>query len=102
MSNDVKQVGEKAVGDMYLAAAMLAYGANLKRVDRTDQRRQKFIFQQAVLPSIIISNDDVIVSTFAQATLDDIETYFIGKRLWLPPSYSDSVKGIKSAIHSES
>jgi hypothetical protein len=100
MSNDVKLAGEKSIGDMYLAAAFLAYGANLKKVDRGDVKRQKFVFQQTVLPSIIISNDDVQVITFNTATLDDIETYFIGKRLWLPPSYPDCVRNIKSAIHS--
>jgi hypothetical protein len=100
MDNNVKQVGEKAVGDMYLAAAFLAYGANLKKVDRSDARRQKFVFGQAVLPSIIISDDDVSVRSFSMATLDDLETYFISKRLWLPPSYPDAVRGIKSAIHS--
>lgn len=99
INNDVKTIGEKSVGDMYLAAAMLAYGAALKRVDRDDPRRQKFIFGQTVLPSIIISSDDVIVSPFCQATLDDLETYFVGRRLWLPPSYPDSVRNIKSAIH---
>lgn len=100
MSNDVKMVGEKQVGDMYLAAAFLAYGASLKRVDRGDVKRQKFVFGQATLPSIIISDDDVQVKTQCLATLEDVETFFISKRLWLPPSYPDAVRGIKSAIHS--
>jgi len=100
MNNDVKSVGEKSVGDMYLAAAFLAYGASLKTIDRGDVRRQKFVFHQAVLPSIIISDDDVLVKTFCTATLDDLETYFISKRLWFPPSYADAIRGIKSAIHS--
>ena len=99
-SNDEKQIGEKAVGDMYLAAAMLAYGASLKKVDRKDEKRQKFIFSQTILPSIIISNNDVSVSTFLQATLEDLETHYLARRLWLPPSYPDSVRNIKSAIHS--
>ena len=100
MSNDVKSIGEKAIGDMYLAAAFLAYGASLKKVDRGDVRRQKFVFSQTILPSIIISDDDISVRSFAMATLDDLETYFIARRLWLPPSYPDSVRNIKSAIHS--
>ena len=98
--NDEKLVGEKAVGDMYLAAAMLAYGATLKRVDRSDPKRQKFIFIPTTLPSMVISSNDVIVTTKLCPTLDDVETYFVGRRLWLPPSYPDSVKSIKSAIHS--
>jgi hypothetical protein len=100
MSNDVKLGTEKSVGDMYLAAAFLSYGAALNRVDRKDEKRQKFIFSQATLPSIIISDDDIQVKTFCQATLEDVETFFISKRLWLPPSYPDAVRGIKSAIHS--
>jgi len=89
----------KSVGDMYLAAALLSYGASLKKVDRSDPKRQKFVFKQVVLPSIIIANDDVVVKEFPNPTLDDVETYYIARRLWLPPSYSDSVRNIKSAIH---
>ena len=101
MDNNVKQsMVEKEVGDMYLAAAMLSYGADLMRVDRSDQRRQKFVFRETMLPSIIISSDDVMVVPFLQARLEDIETYFIGKRLWFPPSYPDCIRNIKSAIHS--
>jgi len=90
----------KLVGDMYLAAALLAYGAKLKQVDRGDVKRQKFIFVDVKVPSIVISNSDVEVTTIKNPSLDDIETYFIARRLWLPPSYPDSVRNIKSAIHS--
>jgi hypothetical protein len=99
MDNNVKQLGEKAVGDMYLAAAMLSYGASLKRVDRDDPRRQKFIFQETILPSIIVSSDDILVMPLHNAKLEDVETYFIGKRLWFPQSYPDCIRNIKSAIH---
>ena len=35
---------EKGFKDMYLAAALLAYDAELSRIDRSDTRRQEFIF----------------------------------------------------------
>ena len=90
----------KSVGDMYLAAALLAYGAKLKSVDRGDVKRQKFIFINSNVPSIVISNNDTELTHLKLPSLDDIETYFIARRLWLPPSYPDSVRNIKSAIHS--
>jgi len=102
MDNNVKQSGEKIIGDMYLAAAMIAYGVPLLRVDSTNPKRQLFIFRNVQLPSIIISSDDVVVMPLHNATVEDLDTYYISGRLWLPPSYSNSIKNTKSILHRES
>ena len=88
----------KAIADMYLAAAYLSYGVNLINVDRSDPKRQKFIFQQIPPLSIVVTESDIVVKAVSSPSLDELEMYYISKRLWLPPSYPDAIRTIKSAI----
>lgn len=91
---------EKYIGDMYLAAAFLAYGIPLTNVDRSLPRRQKFVFTKDC-PLTIHTVHSGIVLAVHDATLDDIETNFVSDTLMFPPSYPDAIRKIKSAIHSD-
>ena len=91
---------EKYIGDMYLAAAFLAYKIPLTSVDRSIPRRQKFIFTKDCPLTIYTMHSDVIL-TIKNASLDDIETNFVSDKLMFPPSYPNAVRKIKSAIHSD-
>ena len=90
---------EKYIADMYLAAALLSYGAKLRNVDRKDKRRQKFYFENS-LPHIWSFNG-TDVKKIPNPTIEEVESEFIGKTLMFPPNYPDSVRSIKSAIHVE-
>ena len=83
---------------MYLAAALLAYDAELSRIDRSDTRRQEFIF--AAPPEEIYIKSGIAVLRIENPSLEDVETKFIAKTLFFPPSYPDALRRIKSAIHS--
>jgi len=89
---------EKGIKDMYLAAALLAYDAELDRIDRSDVRRQEFIF--ATPPDEIYVKSGIVVLRIESPTFEDVETKFIAKTLFFPPSYPDALRRIKSAIHS--
>jgi hypothetical protein len=91
---------EKFIGDMYLAAAFLAYDIPLTSVDRTLPRRQKFVFSKDC-PLTIYTIHSGMVLTLRDATLDDIETNYVSETLMFPPSYPNAVRRIKSAIHSD-
>lgn len=84
---------------MYLAAALLSYGTKFVEVDRQDKSRQKFVFE-GVVPNVLISTEDVHLSNLQNIPINEFETYYLSRRVWLPPSYPDSVRQIKSAIHS--
>ena len=40
---------EKPIGDMYLAAALVSYGGTLVRIDKADNRHQKFVFEDLLI-----------------------------------------------------
>ena len=90
---------EKRVSDMYLAAALLSYGVKFVGVDRQDKTRQKFRFE-GIVPNALIGENDVNLKPLKDIPIEEFETYYLSRRLWLPPSYPDSVRQIKSAIHS--
>ena len=91
---------EKFIGDMYLAAAFLAYKIPLTSVDRSIPRRQKFTFTKDCPLTIYTVHSGVVLAVH-NATLDDLETNFASDTLLFPPSYVDAIRKIKSSIHSD-
>lgn len=91
---------EKYIGDMYLAAAFLAYNIPLTSVDRTVPRRQKFIFTKDFSLNIYTLHSNTVL-VIRDATLDDIETNYVSETLLFPPSYPNAIKRIKASIHSD-
>ena len=89
---------EKRITDMYLAAALHAYGFTLVRVDKTNYRRQQFYFSGGV-PEVY-RLDGLVPLRAVKPELDDVEMWYIAGKLMFPPNYPDSIKRIKSAIHS--
>lgn len=90
---------QKRISDMYLAAALLSYGVKFTGVDRQDKARQKFRFE-GVVPNVVIAEEDVNLVNLKDIPIEEFELHFLARRVWLPPSYPDSVRQIKSAIHS--
>ena len=86
-------------GDMYFAAAILSYGGTLVEVDKSDRRRQKFIFSNEISEAFIL--DSGIPVRLETPTFKELEMCFIAKRLMFPPTYTDCLRSIKSSIHSE-
>lgn len=91
---------EKCIGDMYLAAAFLAYGIPLVNIDRSIPRRQKFTFIRTE-PLTIFTLHSKVVLAVHNSTLDDVETNFASETLMFPPDYPDAIKRIKTTIHSD-
>jgi len=90
------------ISDMYLASALLAYGATLEKIDRSDEKRQRFCFKDNVKSIYVAEPDNNNVSSLLNPKICDIETLFISKSLLFPPSYPDAIRSIKSAIYSGS
>lgn len=88
---------EKLISDMYLAAAVLAYGGKLERVDRTNPSRQQFVFSGDI--ELIYIEDQNNIAKLLNPSIEDIETKFISQSLVFPPNYPDMLRRIKSAIH---
>ena len=91
-------MNEKQITDMYLASALHAYGFTLTRVDKSNYKRQKFYFSGEV--NEVYTLDGVVPLRRVDPSIDDIEMWYIARKLIFPPSYPDSIKSIKSAIHS--
>lgn len=86
----------RSIGDMYFAAALLAYDAILVGVNREDRRRQRFEFKDTDLKVYIMDGGN---AKEVLAPISRIETFFVAKSLMYPPSYPDAIRRIKSAIH---
>lgn len=91
---------DKWVSDMYFAATLLSYGKNIQEIDRSDGRRQKFLFT-GVVQYVILMNEDGKVSVENNVSLDSVEMHYISRSLCYPPSYVDCLRNIKTAIHME-
>lgn len=90
----------KPISDMYFAAAVLSLGAKLEKVDRTERKRQRFIFNDAIQYMIVFENEEEVqLKRIDAPTIDDVEQAYITRRLWFPPSYTDAIRQIKAAIH---
>jgi len=85
------------VGDMYLGACLLSYGAELVRIDRDDPKRQQFFFS-GLIPEVVVKKEEG-VECLKNVSLAQVELLFVGKRIFLPPDYPDSVRSMKLAIH---
>lgn len=91
---------EKCIGDLYLAAAFLAYKIPLTHVDRSLPRKQKFIFTKSCPLTIYTVHSNVVLAV-QNATLEDVELNYASDTLMFPPSYPDAIRKIKSSIHSD-
>ena len=85
------------ISDMYLAATLLAYGATLENIDRTNPNRLKFQFSGQV-EEIWVQSGHVILR-IETPQLSVIENKFINSELVFPPRFIDDIKKVKSAIH---
>jgi hypothetical protein len=85
------------ISDMYLAATLLAYGAKLEDIDRSNSRRLQFHFSNTIKEIWVESGH--IHLRIETPDLAIIEKHFIGSTLVFPPKFIDCIKKIKSAIH---
>jgi hypothetical protein len=84
--------------EMYLAAALLSYGAELEDIDKTDINHKKFCFGGNIKQIFVLDSDHVVLR-IVDPSFEDIKTKFVGQTLLFPPSYVDSVRRIKAAIY---
>ena len=82
---------------MYLAATLLAYGAKLEDIDRTNPRRLQFRFSDNVEEIHVQAGHSIL--RIETPDFDTIEKHFLGSTLVFPPRFIDDIKKIKSAIH---
>ena len=96
---------EKITGDMYLAATLLAYGAEISKVDQSDTFRQKFYFSGLSssgqhLVEEVYKLEGITVLRIETPDFDTIENLFTCGKLMFPPTYPESLRRIKTRIHS--
>jgi hypothetical protein len=87
----------KPISDMYLAAALLAYGAEIVGIDRSDPKRQQFEFVGCINVIYVLDQNNVV--KMVNPSIEDIEIKFYSKSLVFPPNYPNALRDIKSAIH---
>jgi hypothetical protein len=88
---------EIPVSDMYLAAALVAYGGEYVRVDKEEEKRYKFIFTDSISQIWIVEQNNL--AKILNPTLEDVSAKFHSGRLVFPPNYPNALRNIKSALH---
>lgn len=83
---------------MYLAATLLSYGAELEEIDRSDPSRQKFCFGGSIEQIFVFAGNNTVLR-IENPDFDVVKTKFIGRVLMFPPSFTDSLRRVKAAIH---
>lgn len=89
---------QRALSDMYLVSALVAYGIRPVRIDRSNPRRQKFIFNLDVDVPVFVGNSDRC--ELSTLNVDEIETHYMVRSLFLPPNYVDALREIRATVHS--
>jgi hypothetical protein len=80
--------------DVYLAAALLALGYSLEKVDRTDPRHMVFEFLRA-------TPQGNIGGTVERYTIQTVETRWANRSLIVNAfDFAEAIKRMKSLIHS--
>ena len=86
----------KEFTDMYLIAALLAYGFQYSKVDRTNRNRQKFRFSILKKYPIHLINDGIVGSQMLN--VEEVEDQYTIRNLMYPPNYPDTLRSVKYAI----
>ena len=87
----------RAISDLYLISALIAYGLQPQRIDRTNLRRQKFIFDDDKPINVFVACDGE--HSWKQLTVSEVETYFISSNLYLPGDYPKVLQDVRANIH---
>ena len=88
---------QRAISDLYLISALSAYGIRALRIDRANPNRQQFIFDAETKTKVWVTDKDFLVEL--PLTVDEIETYFLVEKLWLPGNYPKALNNIRATIH---
>ena len=93
----------KKTKDLYLSAALLALGAELVNVDRTDERHMEFEFSSPkVEGTVLASSTDAKGYIHISEPLSEYETQWANKNLMVNAvAYADAIRRLKSLIHSK-
>lgn len=89
---------KRYIGDLMLAAALLAYGATYEGLDKTNTNRQRFIFTSP--PPEIYCTEGIMPIRIENPTFEIFETKYVSNKLWFPPTYVGAVRRAKDAIYS--
>lgn len=88
------------VTDMYLVAALMAYGADYVGVDREDKRSQRFLFKNPLsgIPKIHTYKHGVL-DEIESPSFEDFTNAYNTTCLLFPPNFSEVLRRVKGIIH---
>lgn len=86
--------------DMYLAALLISYGSRIVKVDKTDPKKQFFHFDKLPMRVFVVSDEGTPTATVFSDLLD-LQSQFLSRRIFFPPTFIDCLRSVKSHIYSE-
>lgn len=87
---------EREYLDIYLIAALLAYGFEYSSIDSENPKRQKFLFTNRNCLVYLSTSDGEVVQRLED--LLSIEKLYSSRRLLFPATYPDVLKDLKQRI----
>jgi hypothetical protein len=86
------------IDNIYLVAALMAYGADYVGVDRADKRMQRFHFGKLEIEKIFVLEKDNVVIVDSP-TYEFIKEAYENSMLFLPPTYIRMLKRVKGILY---
>lgn len=89
-------IDKKTFTDMYIIAALLAYGFKPSSIDSSDPNRQRYAFSIEQMEQVYLIDDSKVDSRFCSVL--DVEIEYLSGTLMLPPKYPSLLKSVKYSI----
>jgi hypothetical protein len=91
----------REIDNIYLAAALTAYGGVIDSIDRTDMRNQKFLISTDGITHIWVMGEVEGVQQVDSPGIGQVITEFMSNTLLLPPAYPAHLRDIKAKLHND-
>lgn len=85
--------------NLAFVAALVCYGANVEKVDKTYPTRTKFYLDTLPIESVWIFEDGEVKLVDENLDFDTILNLFVSDKLMLYPNYMNKIKDLKSLIY---
>jgi len=90
---------EYKTSNMYLAAVLVSYGAEIESVDRTNPRRLSWNF--CSIPKHVYLLDNEIMLKRMVSSVEEIRAVMASNKMLFPPSFLSAIDQVKSYLYPE-
>jgi len=92
-------MNDNQTSNMYLAAALVSYGAEIESVNRDNPRRLMWVFR--TIPKFVYLLSDDEMETRSVESIDEIKALMASNKMLFMPNFVSSINHVKSYLFAE-